>query len=81
MAVLKVAKLGNPILRQVARQVDLKELADQKSELQKFIDDMIDTMRQEGGSAWPLRRSIVPYKSWCWRLRIMRDILGRLPFP
>ena len=49
MAVLKVAKLGNPILRQVARQVDLKELADQKSELQKFIDDMIDTMRQEGG--------------------------------
>ena len=43
MAVLKVAKLGNPILRQVARQVDLKELADQKSELQKFIDDMIDT--------------------------------------
>ena len=49
MAVLKVAKLGNPILRQVARQVDLKELADQKSELQKFIDDMIDTMRQKGG--------------------------------
>ena len=49
MAVLKVAKLGNPILRQVARQVELKELADQKSEIQIFIDDMIDTMRQEGG--------------------------------
>ena len=49
MAVLKVAKLGNPILRQVARQADLKELADPKGELQKFIDDMIDTMRQKGG--------------------------------
>ena len=49
MAVLKVAKLGNPVLRQIAKQVDLKELADQEGELQCFIDDMIDTMREEDG--------------------------------
>ena len=49
MAVLKVAKLGNPVLRQIARQVNIKELADPKGELHNFIDDMIDTMRQEGG--------------------------------
>ena len=49
MAVLKVAKLGNPILRQISQQVDLKELADEKGELQGFIDDMIDTMREEDG--------------------------------
>lgn len=49
MAVLKVAKLGNPVLRQVAKQVDLKELDDQQGELQNFIDDMIDTMREEDG--------------------------------
>ena len=49
MAVLKVAKLGNPILRQISKQVDLKELADQQGELQGFIDDMIDTMREEDG--------------------------------
>ena len=49
MAVLKVAKLGNPVLRQIAKQVDLKELADQQGELQDFIDDMIDTMREEDG--------------------------------
>jgi len=49
MAVLKVAKLGNPVLRQIAKQVDLKELADQQGELQNFIDDMIDTMREEDG--------------------------------
>jgi peptide deformylase len=49
MAVLKVAKLGNPVLRQIARKVNLKELADPQSALQKFIDDMIDTMRQEDG--------------------------------
>ena len=49
MAVLKVAKLGNPILREISKQVDLKELADQQGELQGFIDDMIDTMREEDG--------------------------------
>jgi peptide deformylase len=49
MAVLKVAKLGNPVLRQIAKQVDLKELADQQGEMQNFIDDMIDTMREEDG--------------------------------
>ena len=49
MAVLKVAKLGNPILRKISKQVDLKELAGQQGELQDFIDDMIDTMREEDG--------------------------------
>ena len=49
MAVLKVAKLGNPILRKISKQVDLKELTGQQRELQSFIDDMIDTMREEDG--------------------------------
>ncbi len=49
MAVLKVAKLGNPVLRQIAKKVDLKELADQQGEMQNFIEDMIDTMREEDG--------------------------------
>jgi peptide deformylase len=49
MAVFTVAKLGNPILRQVAKQVSIKELSEQNSALQVFIDDMIDTMREEGG--------------------------------
>ena len=49
MAVLKVAKLGNPILRKISKQVDLKKLAGQQGELQDFIDDMIDTMREEDG--------------------------------
>ncbi|HIE41992.1 MAG TPA: peptide deformylase [Nitrospinaceae bacterium] len=49
MSVLKVAKLGNPVLRQVAAEVDLKGLVKPKGELQKFIDDMIETMHKEGG--------------------------------
>ncbi|MZG52496.1 MAG: peptide deformylase [Nitrospinae bacterium] len=49
MALLKIAKLGNPVLRQVAKPVDLNELTDPESEIQAFIDDMIETMHHEGG--------------------------------
>ena len=49
MALLKIAKLGNPILRQIAKAVDLNELVDPDGELQTFIDDMIETMHHEGG--------------------------------
>jgi peptide deformylase len=47
MTVLKIAKLGNPVLRQVAKPVDLEDLAE--SSMQTFIDDMIETMHHEGG--------------------------------
>ena len=47
MAILKIAKLGNPVLRQVAKPVDLNDLA--ASAMQTFIDDMIETMHHEGG--------------------------------
>jgi len=49
MSVLKVAKLGNPILRQIAKPIDLELLSSSNSELQLLIDNMIDTMREEGG--------------------------------
>lgn len=51
MAVLTVARLGHPVLRQVADPVDLAALTapGDGNELQTFIDDMIDTMHEEGG--------------------------------
>lgn len=50
MAVLKIARLGNPVLRKQASPVNLGELTGKGSPgLQEFIDDLIDTMRQEGG--------------------------------
>ena len=49
MSVLKVARLGNPILRQVSKPVDLEELKNPGSDVQKLIEDMIDTMHHEGG--------------------------------
>ena len=50
MSVLNIARLGHPILREIAKPVDLKALtAPGDNELQQLIDDMIDTMREEGG--------------------------------
>jgi peptide deformylase len=48
MAVLKVARLGHPVLRQVARAVSPEEI--RSPGLQRFIDDMIETMREYDGA-------------------------------
>jgi peptide deformylase len=47
MSILKVARMGHPVLRQKARAIDKQELKDPA--LQKFIDDMVDTMREYSG--------------------------------
>lgn len=47
MALLKIAKLGHPILRQVAQEVSPETLA--LPETQAFIDDLILTMRDANG--------------------------------
>jgi peptide deformylase len=47
MAILKVARMGHPVLRQRARPVDKHEV--RTPEFQKFIDDMIETMEEYSG--------------------------------
>ena len=47
MSILKVARMGHPVLRQKARAVDKHELKSQAT--QRFIDDMIETMREYAG--------------------------------
>ena len=47
MPLLTVAKLGNPILRQIARPVDPNEIGSRA--FQTFIDDMFETMLKEQG--------------------------------
>lgn len=44
---LKIAKLGNPILRKVAVPVDVREI--KSLELQRLIDEMFETMYDEPG--------------------------------
>jgi peptide deformylase len=48
MAILKVARLGHPVLRQPARPVPLDEIG--TVETQRLIDDMIETMREYDGA-------------------------------
>jgi peptide deformylase len=48
MAILKVARLGHPVLRQKAEPVPLHEI--RSAATQRLIDDMIETMREYNGA-------------------------------
>lgn len=47
MSILKVSRLGHPVLRGVTAPLTAEEL--QSAEIQKLIDDMIETMREYDG--------------------------------
>ena len=48
MAIRKIATIGHPVLRQVARAVSRDELA--TAEMQTLIDDLVETMRDADGA-------------------------------
>jgi peptide deformylase len=48
MAIRKIAQIGHPVLRQVAREVSREELA--SPQMQAFIDDLVETMRDADGA-------------------------------
>ncbi len=47
MSILKVARLGHPVLRRVAEELALEQIS--SPHLQKLIDDMIETMKEYDG--------------------------------
>ena len=47
MAILKVARLGHPVLRKIAVSLSVAEI--QSAPIQRFIDDMIETMKEYNG--------------------------------
>jgi peptide deformylase len=47
MSILKVARMGHPVLRRRARALDAADL--KNAAIQKFFDDMIDTMHEYHG--------------------------------
>lgn len=47
MSILKVARIGHPVLRKVARELSPEEVS--KPETQQLIDDMIETMKEYDG--------------------------------
>jgi peptide deformylase len=48
VTLLKIAQIGHPVLRQRAREVGRDELL--SSEMQRFIDDLVETMRDANGA-------------------------------
>ena len=47
MAILKVARIGHPIVRTAARDLTREELS--SPDVQRFIDDMVETMHEYDG--------------------------------
>jgi peptide deformylase len=47
MSILKVTRLGHPVLRQVTNNIAVKDL--KSAAMQKFIDDMVETMKEYDG--------------------------------
>jgi peptide deformylase len=47
MAILKVARLGHPVLRRVAEAVSVRDIV--RGETQRLIDDMVETMHEYDG--------------------------------
>jgi peptide deformylase len=48
MAILKVARLGHPVLRQLAAPVPIEQI--RSAATQRLIDDMVETMREYNGA-------------------------------
>lgn len=48
MAIRKIATIGNPVLRQRARELSREELL--SADTQRFIDDLIETMHDANGA-------------------------------
>jgi peptide deformylase len=48
MAIRKIATIGHPVLREVARELTRDEL--RSSDVQRFIDDLVETMRDASGA-------------------------------
>jgi len=48
MTLRKIAQIGHPFLRERAREVSREELASDST--QRFIDDLVETMRDANGA-------------------------------
>ncbi len=60
MAILKVAQMGHPVLREVAREVTGDELS--SPEFQAFLDDLLETMAEYDGVGLAANQVHVPVR-------------------
>jgi peptide deformylase len=75
MAILKIARMGHPVL---ARRAD--PVADvQAAEIQRLIDDMIDTMADAGGAGLAAPQVHVPLRVVVFHAPQSRQPAGEVP--
>jgi peptide deformylase len=60
MAIRKIATLGHPVLREVARVLTREELA--SPQMQAFIDDLIETMHDANGAGLAANQIYAPIR-------------------
>lgn len=60
MAIRKIATIGHPVLREVARKVGLEELRSPK--MQGFIDDLVETMHDANGAGLAANQVFEPVR-------------------
>lgn len=60
MAIRKIATIGHPVLRQVAREVTLEELREER--VQTFIDDLVETMHDANGAGLAANQVFEPIR-------------------
>jgi peptide deformylase len=60
MPIRKIATIGHPVLREVAREVTKDELA--TADTQRFIDDLIETMRDAAGAGLAANQIYAPVR-------------------
>lgn len=60
MAILKVSQLGHPVLREPSQSVPEKQIC--TPDFQRFIDDMIETMREYDGVGLAAPQVHVPWR-------------------
>lgn len=62
MAVREVLQIGHPILMQPAAPIDMEQI--NTAEVQSWIDDMIDTMRNANGAGIAANQIGVPHRAF-----------------
>jgi len=68
MAILKIARMGHPVLRRIADPVDDPTAP----EIRRLVDDMVDTLVDVGGSGLAAPQVHVPLRVMIFRVRAER---------
>lgn len=79
MAILKVAQLGNPVLRRVCSAVPLETI--QSAEFQQLVDNMIETMREYSGVGLAAAQVHRDVRVFVMEVASNRRYPGRSDFP